>query len=321
MSMLEIHKSALDSRASVYHEFLAQYKREEKVVYGFVEGKDDPVFYLGHIESILPEGWEIKLFASGGKENVLKVHENIDWRSFKKKRICFFIDRDLSDLIPERIRQDSNIYTTSGYSIENYIVKSQVFERVLKELYGFDALPESERQQLKKFFDQELESFYKLMVPIMAVILNWRRSGEKANLNNVDIKKIFSVKNGVVSENDASKSLSLLHSQCGITMPDNPDYTVEISEFSKALVYRKFTRGKYLLWFLVEFCKSVHRDADEIIGGLKQKPKKKVDLSLGNSMCIVAPRAKKPPALKQFLESNYMEYVGALNSSKRAVNN
>jgi hypothetical protein len=309
--MLDIHKSALDSKVSVYHEFLGQYKKEERIVYGFVEGKDDQVFYLGHIESILPEGWDIKLFTSGGKENVLKIHKNIDWRSFKKKRICFFIDRDLSDLIPERVQQDSNIYVTTYYSVENYLVKPQVCERALKEIYGFDILTDPEIQQVKTLFSKELENFYKLMAPLMAVILKWRRSGDNANLNNIDLKKIFSFSNGVVSEKNSLNTLSLLHSQCGVIMPDDPDYTVEEGEFNKAVVYRAFIRGKYLFWFLIEFCKSVYADADKIIVGLKKKPKKNLDLSLGNGMCIVAPRAKKPPTLKRFLEDNYLTYIGS----------
>lgn len=314
--MLDIHKNALDSKVAVYHEFLGQYRKNEKVVYGFVEGKDDPVFYLGHIESTLPDGWDIKLFASGGKENVLKIHKSIDWRSFKKKRICFFIDRDLSELIPERVQRDSNIYVTTYYSVENYIVKSQVCERTLKEVYGFDILTEPEIQKIKNLFSKELENFYKLMAPLMAVVLNWRRSGENANLNNVDLNKIFSFSDGIVSEKNSLMTLSLLHSQCGVTMPNDFDHTVEESEFNKALVYRKFIRGKYLFWFLVEFCKSVYTSADKFITDLKRKPKKKLDLSLGNGMCIVAPRARKPPALKQFLELNYLEHIRALNAGR-----
>lgn len=313
MGMLDIHKNALKSRISAYHEFLGQFKKGEKVVYGFVEGNDDPIFYLGYIESMLPDDWEIKLFSAGGKENVLAIHKIIDWRRFKKKQICFFIDRDLSEMIPEKVKCDSNIYITSGYSIENYIVKSQTCARILNEVYGFDVAPEGEIKKIKKLFDQELNNFCQLMIPLMAVILRWRRHGEKANLNNVVMKSIFTLNKGIVSEKNKSKSLSLLHTQCGVTMRNDQDYSSEQSEFKVSSKYRKYTRGKYLLWFMVEFCKSVHRDAIHIVDGLSKQPKKKIDLSLGNSMCVVGPRAKIPSTLREFLESNYMTYLGAVS--------
>ena len=44
MSMLSIHQAALESSNTVLHEFLLRYKIQGKIVYGFVEGKDDPSF-------------------------------------------------------------------------------------------------------------------------------------------------------------------------------------------------------------------------------------------------------------------------------------
>lgn len=110
MTMLSIHAQALNSNIACYHEFLLRYSQKAKVVYGFVEGKDDPCFYRGFIDMLLPEDWTVELWPAGNKDAVYRIHADFDWVRFSKKRICFFVDRDLSDLIPELLTQDTNIY-------------------------------------------------------------------------------------------------------------------------------------------------------------------------------------------------------------------
>ena len=84
--MLKIHADALNSVGTAYHEFLLRYKANAKVVYGIVEGKEDPMFYRGFIESNLPEGWNVELIRAGCKNNVLKAFESFDWTRFSPKR-------------------------------------------------------------------------------------------------------------------------------------------------------------------------------------------------------------------------------------------
>jgi hypothetical protein len=67
MSMLSIHKDAIESHRSLFHEFLSQYNKTEKRIYGFVEGKEDPSFYRGAIEHYIPEDWDIDLRHAGNK--------------------------------------------------------------------------------------------------------------------------------------------------------------------------------------------------------------------------------------------------------------
>ncbi|WP_421659383.1 DUF4435 domain-containing protein [Leptothermofonsia sp. ETS-13] len=96
-------------------------------VYGFVEGKDDPVFYRHLIERLFPEGWSVKLIPTGNKQNVLRSFHNINWTNFSKERVCFFIDRDLQDFVTPPLQLENNIYVTDGYSIENSIFKTNYF--------------------------------------------------------------------------------------------------------------------------------------------------------------------------------------------------
>ena len=100
ISMLNLHAEALSSRVASYHEFLSRFSKSKKVVYGFVEGKEDPCFYRGFIEYSIPDDWEVELWPAGNRDQVFRIHRDIDWRRFPKKRVCFFVDRDLSALIP-----------------------------------------------------------------------------------------------------------------------------------------------------------------------------------------------------------------------------
>ena len=119
--MIDIHANALNSKISCHHEFLSRYSKTKRVVYGFVEGKDDPCFYRGFIDSVISNKWEVELWAAGNKEQVYNIYKNIDWRHFSKKRICFFVDRDLSDVIPEDLHQDLNIHKFLHHQTPDYL--------------------------------------------------------------------------------------------------------------------------------------------------------------------------------------------------------
>jgi len=71
--MLDIHAAALASGNIPYHEFLLCYKSTEQIVYGIVEGRQDPCFYRGIIENMLPDGWDVRLIKAGSKAKVLRV--------------------------------------------------------------------------------------------------------------------------------------------------------------------------------------------------------------------------------------------------------
>jgi len=87
MDMLEILAEARESSNVVYNDFLLFYKAGQQTVYGFVEGKDDPSFYQGFIEAILPDDWSCKLIQAGNKKKVLEVYSQMDWSRFPRNAI------------------------------------------------------------------------------------------------------------------------------------------------------------------------------------------------------------------------------------------
>ncbi|WP_206429934.1 DUF4435 domain-containing protein [Ralstonia solanacearum] len=100
--MLNIHLTAMQGTATVYHEFLLRYKPNERLVYGLVEGKEDPMFYRGIIEQALPKDWDVVLIPAGSRGEVLNAYGAFDWKRFSQQRICFFVDRDLTEFVGEK---------------------------------------------------------------------------------------------------------------------------------------------------------------------------------------------------------------------------
>src|SRR5690349_4184453 len=115
MEMLDVHKEALESLNVAYHVFLLFYNQGGKMLFGFVEGKEDPSFYRNFIENVAYEPWQCKLISAGNKQKVLAVFATMDWTRFPRKAICFFVDRDLSEYLGG-----------VGFSGENLFVRSKM---------------------------------------------------------------------------------------------------------------------------------------------------------------------------------------------------
>jgi hypothetical protein len=311
--MLNVHDEALSSKVASYHEFLTRFSKTKKVVYGFVEGKEDPCFYRGFIDHLLPDDYEVELWPAGNRNNVLQIHQGIDWRRFPKQRVVFFVDRDLSDLIPEKLPSDINIYVTDKYSIENSISNRGTCRRMLSEVFGFSNVSHDEMDRVCDKFETELEKYFVAMVPTMAQILFWRRSAENANLNNINIGKMMSVQDGTLVFDESSVAetdrTEYIHKSVGIVFDQKIDISTEQAEFGKVSAYRNFVRGKYVLWFMVEFCKSIHRSAASFFSTCVRPPKMKVSISVANAMTIIGNRARVPQSFRTFILSTFCAYI------------
>lgn len=313
MSMLETHAGALIDKIPSYHEFLLRYSTTGKVIYGFVEGKDDLCFYRGFVEHSIPEDWEIEMWSANGKDNVYQIYKDIDWRRFSKKRVCFFVDRDLSKLTMEKLPSDTNIYVTDGYSIENSIVNRGTCRTILIDIFRFYNANHREIDSVCDLFKTEFESFLEAMIPVMSWILLWRRNGEKGNLNDIKMDKIFSVDNGCLrfdlSPENLTNTNKYIHQSAGVSYDSSINISVHQTEFSKRSIYKKYTRGKYVLWFLLAFCSSVHKGTASLFPSYKEPPKMNMTISATNAMTIVGNRARVPQSLRRFLNDNFRKYI------------
>lgn len=313
--MLGVHEAALQQTPSAYHEFLSIYKEHECVVYGFVEGKECLSFYQGFVDRHIKDEWRLELLPAGSRELALQIHQLFDWTRFSLERVCFFLDTDLSKLIPDTLPICGNIYYTDGYSIENDIVSAYTCRRILCEVYGLSSVPHSEIDAIVSLFLSQLDVFQKEMICVMSCILAWKRSGKKPNLKNIHMQRIFSFHRGKLSrcpELLPRRDLEgYLESCCGVSPSSTYKYSSLDAEFLRDENYKAFTRGKFVLWFLIEFCKSVLEGAEFLFNSISAPPKIHVTLSQANGVVYAAPRARAPRSLDEFVQKTYVKYITA----------
>lgn len=114
-----------------FTQFITEYKRGGKILYCFFEGQPDLLYYNHRIETSLPTFTYIE-FTCGGKEKVIKTYQLIKGHNeYKKGKCAYFVDKDY-----DRTLNNSDIFETSVYSIENYYCSNETFSKILVTIFG-----------------------------------------------------------------------------------------------------------------------------------------------------------------------------------------
>lgn len=314
MNMLEVHAEARDRSNTAYHEFLLYYRNDAAIVYGFVEGKNDPMFYRGLIEQLLDDGWTVRLIMAGDKRRVIENVMQMDWTRFPEKRVCFFVDRDLSDYLGDAIPQRQNLYVTDGYSVETWIVNESTLERALEELLGIQGMSPTESESIRQIFRSSFGSFQEAMMPIMGQILLWRRLKKDPCLENIRLGAWFSFQNGSLQFSSGcsgdSDRLKKAGEWCKLACADEAEVLAAVNELLEKCVAEKVVRGKYALWFFVHCILSIRDGIGKFCDKYKFKPPKaRVTMGVENAMVLLANRVRIPQSLRTFIQRNYLEYI------------
>lgn len=308
-SWLEVLDDAKAAINEAHHIFLSRYRKDAREVYGFVEGKTDPSFYRKLIQPMLPNSWDVCLIRAGNKNKVLECHQLVDWKTFDPMRICFFVDRDFSDLIGCVQPANDNIYVTDEYSIESCIATSDVFITLIKDVYTVYDLGPDEEMILANHFNAQLNQFCLQMLPLTAQMLLWRDSGSKAYLNELKMPILFKCNNGTVDATDAANLVAKASSHVKAT----PNTPAEIRAGEARLTatgnLRSVTRGKQLMWCFVELLKSVCEQLPVYVTRLTKSPKANTNLSPDNALVTVAPHARCPQTLSEFIDKNFITFI------------
>jgi len=313
MNMLQLHLQAVQSPSTVYHEFLLRYKPHEKVVYGLVEGKEDPMFYRGLIEQALPTGWEAELIPAGNRDAVLNSYSEFDWSRYCAERICFFVDRDLTAFCGRKAPEHNNLYVTDNYSIENEVVNFGTFRRVLEEVFNITSLSEIELKAIRAIFDKNSKFFNETLAPIMAQIILWHRAGLNPCLSDIPIKDYFQFNTGLLVLRaqfaGVNDRIAYAAHELGLPVSGAADLESCETEFREKDGPERFVRGKYYLWFFLEFAGDVHRNLPAILPSRSSVPKLKVSLGPKNAMVVIAPRLRCPESLAAFIKQTYVQFA------------
>jgi hypothetical protein len=305
MSYLNILKKSRDSDITVLQYFLLHFKRKEKCIHAFFEGRDDPSFYTNYFENNLPKNYVFKIYKCNNKKSVYYIYHQLKARNVPKELSLYFVDKDLSDYLGEEWDRDVNIFTTKYYSIENYMVNKTVLKRILIELYGINE-SDATIEFILENFEIQLNRFYKLFIPLYAYIILKKLEGYQILFNNINLHKIFLFNDKAVIKKDHSgkQKIKLINQVCSINAT-----SIKKNEFRKLINVLKsnnpktYIRGKFELWFLVLFVKNIFI----LLTNNGMNYKTKIELGKNNATEILGPRVKQPKELKYFFKNIFSE--------------
>ncbi|MEV4783402.1 DUF4435 domain-containing protein [Burkholderia sp. LMU1-1-1.1] len=132
---------------------------KDKLILAF-EGREDKWIYSQWINRIDP-GFKYEPFPCGGKKKVLELKRAVDAdRNNLSKGILFAVDRDFDEL--QGNARCERIFMTDAYSVENYLVETEVLQELLKNDLECHAQPEL-RQALETEFNRLYMEFLTCM--------------------------------------------------------------------------------------------------------------------------------------------------------------
>lgn len=308
MGILEQLDEAVKLPNVYYHRFLTSYKSDANDVYVFCEGDVDLSYYAEQVERIVPK-IIIHKFPVECKNNVLKIWEFIDWNNYKKNRVLFFIDRDLSFWADEPQTYDSNVYITDGYSFENDAVTLHMFVKLLEDLYGFAHCSVEERNKIENLFKGKWKSFVEGSYNLMGYILYKYQCSHAHTAKRLDVRKCLDYSSDNIWKKVIKDQSSdeYIREQLGIAYIE-----IEVlNQYKKRFLEEKehyFIRGKWCLEFMIGLMDYVleqgDRYAPSLFDGKTKKPKKIVELTSRGAMAIIAPRMLPVTSLVAFLNAN-----------------
>src|SRR5438093_13753779 len=126
MLRVEDLRNERENPRAAFHLFLLNDSKSPKGVHVFVEGHDDISFYINFIHNSVVDPNDVyPPYMCGDKEGVYKAYSLI-MNSNPLGTTLFFVEKDSSDILNEEWTQAPNIYVTDFYSIESYLVSSNM---------------------------------------------------------------------------------------------------------------------------------------------------------------------------------------------------
>ena len=300
MQFAEILRQSRSSPATVLHKFLLSYDPTTERVHAFVEGAPDLVFYRPFIERYVSPR-VITMYNCGGKKQVYDAYARITARFPHCLRVIFLVDKDLDDIVGQPWPSDPRIFVTEFYSIENYVVSSDVLEKYFSDfvkirIVAFDLGPALRR------FDDQLKAFYKGILPVMAWILASRRAGHSPVLSNIDISRFISMSESGIARTRNSGRLNYLARVSGVSPAPSVLRQVRRSCAElRRLAPKRFIRGKFEGWFFVQFIKRLVEALSEVARQSGGSISVIVPLEDSNYIQLLVNYVAMPPSLGSFL--------------------
>lgn len=298
----EMLKAAKSGRVQVLHEFLTNFDPSSDRIHCFFEGREDEIFYRGFISSYT--GCKIVAYICGNKRDVYAVCESVATHPGYRQSL-FFVDKDLADLMNESYPLFERMFVTSFYSVENYLVRDDLFVRLCRDFIQCKGVV-CNHDAVGDIFSAALAKFYALILPLMAWIVAVRRKGQSPNLRNIRLQTLFGLDSDLKPRKVMNRNrIAHLCTMCGITPIRGMAKDVrEVLADLKARNPKQVVRGHFEGWFLVIYFKAfferVKTEAENIGGTAAMLP----SVEHTNFVALTVPHLQIPQDLNEFLQIN-----------------
>jgi hypothetical protein len=225
------------------------------------------------------------------------------------KRVLFFVDKDIDDVLGAGPRVSPRLFISDGYSIENYFANKDVVDQFFANFVKLKNV-ECNLSLIGQQFEDHVSQFYRLLLPVMAWILAARRAGVRPVLNDVKMSELFNINDAGVSRRKGRDAIAYLRRVTQLQSDPTSWREIRLAarELSR-LQPEKFSRGKFVGWALVttlgRSLESLNIVAREGGGAFSCS----VQLQESNFVQILAPVLACPDSLREFLAFHLSEEV------------
>jgi hypothetical protein len=301
MSFTDLLRNARSSRASVVHKFLTNYDPSSSRVFAFVEGDADEVFYRAQIQKYVSDQRQIFLYNCEGKSGVCNAFEDIIKRYPKCERVLFFLDKDVDDIVGAPWPSDPRIFNTECYSIENYIVSRDSLSRYFKDFVRVRRV-EVDLDSVLMHFNDGLETFHRLMLPVMAWIVIAKRAGSRVHLQDIDPGALFRVTDEGTFRRPNRRAISYLSrvTQTIVGVSVWKHLRVTCGEL-KRLPAKAYVRGKFEAWWFTEFGRRIMEGLTRVVQEKDGAIRVHAQLNASTFIQLLAAGIETPARLHSFL--------------------
>lgn len=302
MSLIDLLRCARSKPVSVVHEFKLYHDPRRVQIHAFVEGHGDRAFYSEFIRPRLSANARLYTYNCKGKRAVLDTMTKLRGELPEARTLLFFIDKDLDDLLPEELDY-GEAFCTDGYSIENYVDEQSAVFSWMEAAFVIRGVT-YDLSSLTDAFEKERRRFRKRMLGLMAWILAHRRAGNKPVLSAIDLAKIFQLDEAGRTIRRKVSEGYLVHLDKVTQVETTREILVDALAWGRLLKKtepRVWLRGKFVVWFLVQFIRrteeALHKSALEEGGSVKCS----VQFHEENLVELLVPKIAEPARLSEFL--------------------
>lgn len=256
-----------------FHRFVLLHGKEHSTdLFCFFEGSDSQ-YYFPRINIYNQNHHPI---ICGNKKTVFEVYDFIKFK-YPTYKTSFFVDSDFDDN-----NQKVDLYTTCGYSIENFYCTENVINRILKNEF-FLKVTDSEYIRLMDLFNKRQKEFHQATSLFNLWYFSAKQKAKTLNQStNVCLDEKFPKDFISFSFHSITSDYSL--QDIKEKFPDAIDVTEEDLNRNKEFFFSKEPtlrfRGKYEIEFIIKYLNFIITDANTTKAILKKKTKFKIDSAL-----------------------------------------